>query len=98
MPVKDGYQATEEILEMVDEEEKRLRLSRNISADDANVNFCTIVALTSYTTKDVEERCLKLGMKRMLYKPLNSVLLRETIDKFFYGPSIIQVIPLINNL
>ena len=73
MPIKDGYQATEEILKMVEQEEKSLRLRQNISADGANSNFCTIIALTSYTTSDVEARCLNLGMKRVIFKPLNAV-------------------------
>jgi len=83
MPIKDGYEATREILKMVEREQQ---LRRNVSADNANSNCCTIVALTSYTTSDVEERCLGLGMKRVIFKPLNTVKLKECIDTYFYGP------------
>ena len=86
MPIKDGYQATEEILKMVEAEERRIKVLKNISADGADSKFCSIVALTSYTTNDVEARCLKIGMKRVIFKPLNAEMLKECIDKYFYGP------------
>ena len=73
MPVKNGYEATEEILKMADREQV---LRRNASADRANSNFCTIIALTSYTTNDVEVRCLNLGMKRVIFKPINAIMLK----------------------
>ena len=94
MPVKDGYQATEAILNMAKQEEQRLNLNDNNPADEIDSSFCTVIALTSYTTSDVETRCLNLGMKRVIGKPLNAVQLKECIDKYFYGPS---RQPMINN-
>ena len=73
---------------MVEREEQSLQLRKNVSADGANSSFCTIIALTSYTTSDVEARCLNLGMKRVIFKPLNALLLKECIDKYLYGPFI----------
>lgn len=87
MPVKDGYQATQEILKMVEKEQSRLGLARNNSADGVDQDFCSIVALTSYTTSEVEERCLKLGMKRVIFKPINSTQLKEIIDKYLFSES-----------
>ena len=47
----DGYEASEKILEIL--------------KNDNNLDYCHIVALTSYTGMDVRQRCLSIGMKEM---------------------------------
>ena len=54
MPVMDGITATEQILELVSQEKKKRMVLENISADLAHDNYCTIMALTSYTSQDNE--------------------------------------------
>ena len=57
MPDMDGSEASEHILDILKK--------------DRNEDYTHIVALTSYTGADVRERCLKIGMKNMINKPLN---------------------------
>ena len=70
---------------MVADEKKKQACRQNVSADSAFKNFCTIMALTSYTSQDVELRCLKIGMKRVIPKPLNAVVLKEVVDRYFFN-------------
>jgi CheY-like chemotaxis protein len=77
MPVMDGYIASEQILKLVKPELGE------------NPNFCTIMALTSYTSQDVEQRCLKIGMTRVIAKPLNAAVLKEVVDQYFFDDEIV---------
>ena len=43
-----------------------------------------IVALTSYEGKQIKHECLKLGMKKVIHKPINSNELIDIILKHFY--------------
>ena len=68
MPILDGYQATQKIMKMV--------LKEKVD--------CTIVALTSYTGKGVDEKCFSLGMKEVLRKPVYAKDLRRVVNKYYY--------------
>ena len=70
MPEMDGYEASEHIL--------------NVLKEDNNEDYCHIVALTSYTGLDVRQRCMKIGMKDMINKPLNSKDLQRMVYFHFY--------------
>lgn len=77
MPVMDGYEATKQILAMCDNE---LRKHKTIPGESS---FCNIVALTSYTSKEVEEKCIKIGMKKVIPKPINAKQLQEVIQLYY---------------
>jgi len=57
MPEMDGFEASERII--------------SILKKDKNEDYCHIVALTSYTGLDIRQRCLNIGMKDTITKPLN---------------------------
>ena len=58
MPIMDGFESSEMIFK--------------ISRDDNILNYCSIVAMASYTDMDIKERCLSIGMKDMLCRLINS--------------------------
>ena len=58
MPIMDGFDATSNILKITHD------------ADDSD--YCHIVALTSYTSKETRDRILNLGAKDMINKPLSN--------------------------
>ena len=63
MPVMDGFQATQEI--------------RNLLLDkDDSIH---IVALTAYTTEDFEKKCLNIGMDTFLTKPVSDTKILKLI-------------------
>jgi CheY-like chemotaxis protein len=74
MPEMDGFEATMEINKLV----KQANLK-----NPENPIVCNILAITSYTGNDVKEKCLKLGMKQVLNKPVSSNLISEIINKYF---------------
>ncbi len=65
MPVKDGYEAAEEIREKEKDTEKRT----------------PIIALTAGAVKDEKERCMSVGMDDFLVKPIDTHKLQETLRK-----------------
>ncbi len=74
MPEMDGYEASEHIL--------------NILKQDNNQDYCHIVALTSYTGMEIRQRCLKIGMKDVINKPLNHKDLQRIVYFHFYRVTI----------
>ena len=58
MPNMDGYEASEKIIK--------------IMKDADQEDYCHIVALTSYTSKEVHERVLAIGLKDLINKPLHA--------------------------
>ena len=55
MPIIDGFESSDRIIKIL--------------RDDNNLDYCSIVAMASYTDMDIKERCLRIGMKYMLCKP-----------------------------
>ena len=47
------------------------------------VSPCTVLALTSYTAKEVHDECLKVGMKEVFMKPVVSDMLAIILDKYY---------------
>ena len=76
MPVLNGEEASEAILELIRAEKEK----RGI--------FCTleetsIVAVTSHTNSKVEANCLRIGMKAVFNKPLGLEDLRGIMERYF---------------
>jgi CheY-like chemotaxis protein len=81
MPEMDGHEATDAINKMVEEEIK----DRIPARDDRGniIKFCTIIALTSYTTEKVKTKCLEQGMKKVLHKPVQYSDIKIELDELF---------------
>ena len=46
-----------------------------------------IVALTSFTNQAIEQECLSVGIKKVIYKPLTFPILNEIMwEYYFLGP------------
>jgi PAS domain S-box-containing protein len=69
MPVKDGYEATEEIIQYQKENDKHI----------------PIIALTANATKSDKDRCLATGMSSFIAKPFSSEILLSTIQQTLTG-------------
>jgi len=66
MPIKDGYEASKEILQL----EKNL--NKMALKDETTKNEkCEIIALTSFSDKTTNDICKKIGMKEVLNKPIS---------------------------
>jgi len=65
MPVMDGYEASNVIKQMIFEE---------------NMDFTPILAVTAYSGKEEEEKCLKNKMDDFMEKPIN----KEKFREFYY--------------
>lgn len=78
MPIKDGYQATQEILSIMK--------AHGLQEDPIKEvdKFCNVIALTSYTGVDVEEKCLKVNMKEVFNKPFQANQMKASINKYFF--------------
>ena len=70
MPVMDGFDASESIL--------------NYQREHNLKSVCSIVALTSFSTQETIERCSKIGMKQVYNKPANSNDITEIIMMYYY--------------
>lgn len=74
MPVMDGFEASEKILEY---QSRQPNLAHK----------CKIVALTAYRNQETTHRCLNIGMEQVYNKPANHEDIREIICLHFYGLS-----------
>ena len=70
MQEMDGYEASELILDLLNK--------------DGNLDYTHIVASTSYSGQNVKDRCMKIGMKDVINKPLNHKDLQRMIYLHFY--------------
>jgi two-component system, sensor histidine kinase and response regulator len=71
MPIMDGFDASTHILKM--------------RADNPQVfpnHLTTIIALTSYTDLSTKTRCLEIGCKEVLHKPLNADELKRVLAMY----------------
>ena len=72
MPIMDGFQASEEIL--LQQNELRQLFSYSFAQHENDnffeMNCCEIIALTSYSDKETKDRCIQIGMKEVLNKPI----------------------------
>jgi len=69
MPVMDGYEASLEIKKIIKEEK---------------LNFTPILAVTAYSGKEEEMKCLKNGMDGYLGKPINKEKFHEFYSKWAF--------------
>ena len=67
MPIKDGYQATREIREIIRKD---------------NLDDITIIGLTAHTGEENKKRCLEAGMTNVLSKPIPVKELRRLVKRF----------------
>lgn len=77
----NGYEATFKMMEA-------LRLEQNKPNRRENIDYFkyhTIIALTSFTGRDVDEKCRSLGMKEVLQKPVSAETLYAVLNKYFYN-------------
>jgi len=70
MPEKDGFEASQEIFDLM--------------ASTGEPDLCRIVALTSYTSEDVRSRCLNMGMKDVINKPIHNVDLQRMVYLHYF--------------
>ena len=70
MPDMDGYQTTTKIIKLLKQH---------------GHNGCTILALTSNSTDDTEEKALQVGMKEVYRKPMTEEKLRDLLNKYYYN-------------
>ena len=74
MPVMDGFDSTQNILEFLNEKDP-----------SQAVNACKIVALTSYTDQKTIDRCMRIGMIDVIHKPLEYDSLKRIILMYHIG-------------
>ena len=70
MPNMDGFEASEKII--------------NIMADASQQDYSHIVALTSYTSAEIRQRVLRIGLKDLINKPLHANDLQRMVYIHFY--------------
>ncbi len=70
MPVKDGFEATAEILAL----------------DQSSEQKTPIIALTANAMESDRHRCLSAGMNDFVPKPFNKDILFSTLHKWIYNP------------
>ena len=46
---------------------------------------CTVVAVTAWTSDEIEKECIDVGMSRVLGKPINVKALKEVLDQYFFN-------------
>ena len=73
MPIMDGFDSSTEIL--------KIRASNPEVYSQIETN---IVALTSYTDLSTKTRCLDIGLKEVLHKPLNSDELKRAVALYHF--------------
>ena len=73
MPEMDGFESTQKILQLMEDNPMLLHAP------------CNIVALTSYTDKQTTDRCFRIGMKDVIHKPLDYKTLKRIILMYHFG-------------
>ena len=72
MPGMDGLEATEQINKLIN-----LEHAKNPTLGIPK--YHSIVALTAYTSQEMQQKCKSLGMKKILPKPLDSKVMVRTL-------------------
>lgn len=75
MPVMDGFEATEKILQLLQEYQGPRKQQ------------CNIVALTSYNDQKTIDKSIQVGMKQVFHKPLIKSELKNIVYLYHYGMS-----------
>ena len=73
MPVMDGFEATEKILQLLREYQGPRKQQ------------CNIVALTSYNDQKTIDKSIQVGMKQVFHKPLIKSDLKNIVYLYHYG-------------
>jgi len=78
MPVLDGFEATREIRNWKTGEEDVHR----VESIKCRASRIPIIAMTAYALRGDREKCLEAGMNDYVSKPVTSLALAETLDKW----------------
>jgi len=70
MPNKDGFDASSEILQ--------------IQRKNQSERPCNIVALTSFTDYQSQQRCIEIGIKEVTNKPIKLAVVETLILKYHF--------------
>eukprot|EP00347_Sterkiella_histriomuscorum_P013444 403364686 len=81
MPIMDGYQATQEILELFNENYP--------SGVYSNGDYLNIVAITAFVNEENINHCYAVGMKEVLHKPIDEDSLRDIINQYYFTQSLL---------
>ncbi len=75
MPVKDGFVASREIINIQNNLNNLMREERDnegmIINDSIDYHSSEIIALTSFTDKTTKDICKSIGIKEVLNKPIH---------------------------
>jgi CheY-like chemotaxis protein len=74
MPLMDGHEATDAIMKLTKKEAEERIQPRNSRGEV--IDFCNIIAITSYTSEVIKKKCLSQGMRAVLHKPVSKQLLK----------------------
>jgi len=53
-------------------------------------SLCSVVAITACKDKSVEEAAKLAGVKKVMYKPVNFRLLKETLNSYYYKSAVVD--------
>ncbi len=102
MPVMDGFQSSEKILELMKNhttsqikakssmcltkilEDNKFSQPQKSSPDPETHPLTYIVASTAYTSDDSIKKCLAIGMKKVLPKPVSAKQINEVMQLYFH--------------
>ena len=84
MPEMNGFQFSELIINT-----QRMWLS-SFKQDSVNRamkirHMCPIVAVTAFKDKSIHVEADRIGIKKVLHKPVDFVALKETLNLFYYS-------------
>jgi CheY-like chemotaxis protein len=83
MPEMDGFQFSQLIIKT-----QRMWLT-SFKQDNVNRavkirNMCPIVAVTAFKDKSIHAEAERIGIKKVLHKPVDFVALQETLTTFYH--------------
>ena len=81
MPEMDGFQLTKQIKLIEEHWYNQMRQSRSFRATKAKY-FCPIIAVTSYTAREVYEEASAAGIIKVIHKPVSFSMLRDIVREF----------------
>lgn len=84
MPVMDGLQFTKLIQVTQNSWRNSLKNDDNINRALKIRSICPVVAITACKDSSVNALARKVGISKVLYKPVDCRVLKETINTYYY--------------